>query len=330
MSSPQQAPAAVPARAVVTSLEPEAPRRRLLVVVNPYATTVSDRLRRLVVRALAGSYEVEAVGTRERGHATELAQTAAREGYDAVVAFGGDGTVNEVANGLAGTETALTCLPGGSANVYCRILGIPGDVIDATEHLLRIFDAWKPRQVDLASVNGRGFTFSSGLGLDASVVRRVDARPRLKARFGPWFFTSSAVTSLAGEYVIKPPRMIVTAAGETCEGVTAVVQNAAPFTYFRDRPIEIAQGASLTSGTLSGAVLRRVNPFDMPSLTWRAFAHRRKLIDHRGVWSYSGVHEVTVASADGRPLPLQVDGDYLGDVQSATYTVAPGVLLVVS
>ena len=161
----------------------------MLIIVNPYATTVSDRLRHLVVYALQGRFEVDAVDTEARGHATELCREAAHEGYDVVVAFGGDGTVNEAANGLLGSPTPLCCLPGGSANVFGKMLGIPGDVVDATEHLLAMADDWHPRKVDLGVVNGRCFTFASGLGLDASVVERVDANPKLKARFGPYFFT---------------------------------------------------------------------------------------------------------------------------------------------
>src|SRR5215210_8766899 len=122
----------------------------MLVIVNPYATTVSDRLKSLVVYALQGRYDVEAVDTQRRGHATELCRDAAAEGLDVVVAFGGDGTVNEAANGIMGTDTPLTCLPGGATNVYCRMLGIPNDVVDATEHLLRMADDWRPRSVDLA------------------------------------------------------------------------------------------------------------------------------------------------------------------------------------
>src|SRR5947209_18098545 len=104
----------------------------MLIIVNPYASTVSDRLRHLVVYALRGRYEVDAVDTEARGHATELCREAAREGYDVVVAFGGDGTVNEAANGLAGSEVPLTCLPGGRTNVLCRMLGSPTDGVGAS------------------------------------------------------------------------------------------------------------------------------------------------------------------------------------------------------
>src|SRR3954447_25652696 len=152
--------------------EGSTPSRRMLVIVNPYATTVSDRLKNLLVYALQGRYEVDAVETEARDHATELTREAAAEGYDVVVAFGGDGTVNEAANGLVGSKTPLTCLPGGSTNVFCRTLGIPNDVVDATEHLLRMADDFEPRMVDTGKVNGRHFVFSAGIGLDASVVER--------------------------------------------------------------------------------------------------------------------------------------------------------------
>ena len=130
-------------------MERTVPARRMLVIVNPYATTVSDRLKHLVVYALQGRYEVDAVDTQAKGHATELCREAAHEGYDVVVAFGGDGTVNEAVNGLVGSGTAFTCLPGGRTNVFCRMLGIPNDVVDATEHLLRVADVFTPRQIDL-------------------------------------------------------------------------------------------------------------------------------------------------------------------------------------
>src|SRR6476619_2018137 len=142
----------------VAALERPAEAKRMLVIVNPYATTMSDRLKHLVVYALQGRYEVRAVDTQRRGHAIERCREGAREGYDVVVAFGGDGTVNEAANGLAGSATPLTCLPGGSTNVYARMLGIPAEIVDATEHLLRVADEWRPRRMDLASVNERRFT----------------------------------------------------------------------------------------------------------------------------------------------------------------------------
>lgn len=307
-----------------------AAKKRMLIIVNPYATTVSDRLRHLVVYALQGRYEVDAVDTEARGHAIELCREAAHEGYDVVVAFGGDGTVNEAANGLRGSATPLTCLPGGSANVYGKILGIPGELVDATEHLLAMADRWQPRRVDLGVVNGRCFTFASGLGLDASVVQRVDSNPRLKARFGAYYFTWAAIATFARRYVFNPPHLVVEAAGERYEGVTAIAQNASPFTYFKERPIEVAEGPELDSGTLMACVLRRARPLDMPSIAYRAFSPRARVAHHRQVTPLPETCELTVRSADEQPLPLQVDGDYIGDVSEARYSVLPCELSVVS
>jgi diacylglycerol kinase family enzyme len=317
-------------------------RRRMLIIVNPYASTVSDRLRNLVVYALQGRFEVDAVDTEARGHATELCREAAHEGYDVVVAFGGDGTVNEAANGLLGSSTPLCALPGGSANVFAKMLGIPGDVVDATEHLLAMADDWRPRKVDLGVVNGRCFTFNSGLGLDASVVERVDANPRMKARLGPYFFAWVAVGTFLRRYLLAPPRLeleapdVSSAASERKQrprrlrGVTAIVQNGAPFTYFQERPIDVLDGAALDSGALAGGVLHRATPLAMPFIAWRALSRRARVSSHRQVTGLRDLRELVVRSADERPLPLQVDGDYLGEVSEARYSILPQALNVVS
>ncbi len=306
------------------------PSRRMLVIVNPYATTVSDRLKNLVVYALRGSYQVDAIDTESKDHATELCREAAQEGYDVVVAFGGDGTVNEAANGLAGSDTPLSCLPGGRTNVYCRMLGIPIDVVDATEHLLQMADDWQPRRADIGRVNDRYFTFSAGVGLDASVVERVDAHPRLKARLGEYYYTWVGVQTFNRRYLFRPPRMDVELDGETLSGVTTIVQNAAPYTYFGNRPIEIGEDATLDSGDLSGVVLKRASPFEVPTIIWRALSKRARIAKHRQVHPFSGLNGLRVRSADERDLPLQVDGDYIGQVHEAEFSVIPGGILVVA
>jgi diacylglycerol kinase family enzyme len=308
----------------------DAPRKRMLIIVNPYATTVSDRLKNLVVYALRGSYQVEAVETESRDHATALCREAAREHYDVVVAFGGDGTVNEAANGLVGSDTPLSCLPGGRTNVYCRMLGIPTDVVDATEHLLRLTDDWRPRRVDVARVNDRHFLFSAGVGLDASVVERVDAHPRLKARMGEWYYTATALRTFTRRYLLNPPRLEATVGDERVTGVTAVVQNAAPYTFFGNRPVHIGEGATLTGGTLSGVVLQRARPIDVPTIGWRALSDRAHLGRHRRVHAFSDVETLETRSLDERALPLQVDGDYIGEVGAAAFGVIPSGLLVVA
>jgi diacylglycerol kinase family enzyme len=311
-------------------LSSPARKRRMLMIVNPYATTVSERLRHLVVYALQGRFDLDAVDTEAPGHATELCREAAHEGYDVVVVFGGDGTVNEAANGLLGSPTPLCSLPGGSANVFAKMLGIPGDLIDATEHLLAMADDWRPRKVDLGSVNGRCFTFASGLGLDASVVERVDSNPRLKARLGAYYFAWVALAVFSRRYLARPPRMEVHAGETTLQGVTAIVQNGSPFTYFHDRPIEIAEGAALDSGALAACVLHRATPLSMPFIGWRALSRRARVVRHRQVTGLSDMTELRVCTADDRPLPLQVDGDYLGEVTEARYRILPSALHVVA
>lgn len=306
------------------------PRKRMMIIVNPYATTVSDRLKKLVVYALRGTYEVTAIDTQARDHATELCREAARDGYDVVVAFGGDGTVNEAANGLVGSGTALTCLPGGRTNVYCRMLGIPTDVVDATEQLLRLAHEWEPRRVDLGLAGERRFLFSAGVGLDASVVARVDAHPRLKARLGEWYYAAVALRTFSRRYLLNPPALEATLDGETVSGLSVFIQNGTPYTYFGNRPIAIGEQGRLDDGVLSVAIAKRLRPIDVPTIGWRALARRGHLAGHRHLHVATEARRLQIRSVDDRPVPIQVDGDYIGDVREIEFGLDPGALRVVS
>ncbi len=211
------------------------------------------------------------------------------------------------------------------------MLGIPGDIVDATEHLLRIADDFRPRQVDLARVNERWFTFSAGVGLDAAVVARVDAHPRLKARYGPSYFTAAAVSTFARRYVLDPPRMEIEIDGRSRGGgVSVFVQNGDPYTYFGDLPIHVADRSRLDSGRLAGAVLTRARLTDLPSIAMRAFARSGTVTAAKAVAGFHDAREVVVRSAHGSPISLQVDGDFIGEVREARFSVAPGKLTVVS
>jgi diacylglycerol kinase family enzyme len=210
------------------------------------------------------------------------------------------------------------------------MLGIPTDPVDATEHLLRLNDDWRPRHVDVARLNERYFLFSAGVGLDASVVERVDAHPRLKARLGEWYYTSVALRVFARRYLVNPPRLEAALGEKRVAGVTAVVQNATPYTFFGNRPVHIGDGASLDSGTLSGVVLERARPIDVPTIGVRALSERWALGRHRRVTAFSGLDGLEVRSLDERELPIQVDGDYIGEVPWARFAVEPGGLLVVA
>jgi diacylglycerol kinase family enzyme len=308
----------------------------MLLIVNPYATTVSNRLKNLVVYALQGRFEVETVDTEAQNHATEIGREVRDHGYDVVVAFGGDGTLNEVANGLAGTDVPVSVLPGGSTNVVCRTLGIPNDVVDATEHLLALADEWEPRRVDLGVAGERRFVFSCGAGIDATVVRRVDAHPRLKSRAGPYYFSWAAISAFYRKYMVNPVRIRVAVDGETAEGVTALAQNSDPFTYFASRPIRVCEGVEIDDGSLSLGVLKRARQRDMPTLIPRLFSERRPAARHRAVDHFDDIHTASIASisetkdGDTRPFPVQVDGDYIGERTQLDLKVEPASLTVVA
>jgi len=313
-----------------------AAKKRMLLIVNPYATTVSDRLKNLVVYALQGRYEVETVATEAQNHAIEIGREVRDHSYDVVVAFGGDGTLNEVANGLAGTDVPVSVLPGGSTNVVCRTLDIPNDVVDATEHLLALVDEWKPRKIDLGKIDDRRFVFSCGVGIDATVVRRVDSHPRLKSRAGHYYYSWAAISAFYRQYMVNPVRLRVEVDGKATEGITALAQNSDPFTYFADSPIRVCERVAIDDGTLSLAVLKRAAQRDMPTLISRLFSERRPAARHRQVEHFDDVVAASVASisetkdAITRPFPVQVDGEYIGERTRLQLSVEPGALTVVS
>ena len=172
---------------------------RILLVVNSFASSVTARNTVIVHRRLSRGHDVEVVETNRRGHATRFAHDAARRGVDVVIGFGGDGTLNEVATGIAGTDTALGVLPGGSTNVFARTLGMPNDPVEAADHLANGIDAADLRPIGLGQVNGRYFCFHTGVGFDAAVVERVERRGSLKRWLGhPLFIWAGLSTWLTG------------------------------------------------------------------------------------------------------------------------------------
>jgi diacylglycerol kinase family enzyme len=132
-------------------------------------------------------------------------------------------------------------------------------------------------------------------------------------------------------YVVNPPRVVVEVPGaEPVTGVSAFVQNADPYTYFRARPIELVEGVELDSGDLGGVVLQRASAVDIPTVLWRAMSRKAKIERHRQVTGFRHIDRMVVRSADGRPVPVQVDGDFVGLHDVAEFTVRPRALRVVS
>jgi len=304
-------------------------RPRVLVIANPHAASFTPAGRDLVGAALARRSELELVSTTHAGHGLELARSAESEGVEVLVTFGGDGTINEAVNGLGpSASTAFFPLPGGSANVLGRIVGVASNLVDATAQLLDALRSPATRTIDLASVNGRMFTFASGLGIDAAVVERVDRSPAAKRRLGPWFFAASAVQTYAGRYALRKVPLLRARppGGEWTVGMTAVIQNARPYTYFGSRPLDVARAAGIDSGTLSAAVLHSASPGATASLAAHALRPGGAMGDDRAVSELEASAAFELLAEDGEPLPLHVDGDFIGRVERADYEVHPAAL----
>ncbi len=304
---------------------------RMLLVVNPYASTVSGRIKNVVVYALQSRYDVEVIDTRERGHATEIVAGAlARSHYDVVCSFGGDGTANEVVNGMIGSEVPFTFLPGGMTNVVGRVMGIPNDIVDATEHLLTMADHFEPRRIDLGDANGRKYVFAAGAGLDAHIVKACEARPALKRRFGQNFYAASAVR-LFGKHVFQRSRLHIEAEGLDQTGIVAIAQNARPFTYFGEREIDLSEDAGLTTRALAVTMLDRANPLDFAPIATRLLTPGTDIAENRHIHMAPAVQRavVTKRRPDGPKIPLQADGDHIGDYDEIVFTCLPAALNII-
>jgi diacylglycerol kinase family enzyme len=300
---------------------------RLLLLVNSSASSVTARGRVVIQKALSADHEVTLAETSRRGHATRLAQSAAGDGTDVVVVLGGDGTLNEAANGLAGTGTALAALPGGSTNVFARTLGLPNDPIEATGVLLDALDRGSIEPVGLGSVNGRYFLFHVGLGFDAAAVEQVERRSSFKRWAGHPLFVYAALTTWMRHYDRSRPRFAVRIGDEVVDdGYFTIVLNTNPYTYLGNRPLAIAPDAGLTSPLVSVTMrtldFGRIAPIIISALVAPARLQRSRWVSYR-----KGVTEMTV-SGHG-PFPYQVDGDHLGDATELTLRHEPDILRLV-
>jgi diacylglycerol kinase family enzyme len=296
----------------------------LLLLVNASASSVTARTRVVIQKALAADHDVTLAETSRRGHATRLAQGAAAEGRDAVVVLGGDGTLNEAANGLAGTSTALGVLPGGSTNVFARTMGMTNDPIEATGELLAAMARGSRRRIGLGSVNGRYFLFHVGMGFDAAVVEQVEKRSGLKRYAGHPLFIWATVTTWLRHYDRSRPRFALrTDQGTVVDDATfALCLKTNPYTFLGNRPFDVAPAAGLDSA-LSLVVFRKLGLASLVGAA--ASALRGKGVrPNRQVVAADGVSLVTVTGHG--PFPYQVDGDYLGEVTHLSLRHEPDCL----
>jgi diacylglycerol kinase family enzyme len=299
----------------------------VLLVSNAYAGRVSSRKKEVIAKALAADCKLEAVDTASRNHASELSADAVDRGFGAVVVFGGDGTVNEVAQSLVGTDVALGILPGGSTNVMARALGIPIDPIDATAFLGSRLASDSRRRINVGRIDERYFIFSAGMGLDAEVVRRVEAKPEKKRAYGEWWFVVNALKTAMTEYRGAEPRITLTveapkATAQSARVVLTVCCNGRPFTYFKRFPVDACPGASLDSG-LDVLGFTKIHATTIPRLVWSLFVSR----SHPGWRNARYHHDVESARLEADiPLPVQVDGDYIGERTEASLSLVPSAL----
>src|SRR5918993_2924465 len=185
-----------------------------MLLINPSASSVDWKSRMAANSALVADHDLTTVETTKRDDATGLARQAAEDGFEAVVVLGGDGTLNEAANGLAGTSTALAALPGGSTNVFARTIGLTNDPIEATGELLDALGRRSIHRVGLGSVNGRYFLFHVGMGFDAAVVAQVERRSGLKRYAGHPLFVYAGFDTWIRHYDRTRPRFAVHFPGE--------------------------------------------------------------------------------------------------------------------
>ncbi len=293
---------------------------RATLIVNPFASGVTEERLASVERELRRHLELTAVLTERPEHATELARGLERTG--AVYVFGGDGLLNEVLNGLD-RDAVVGVLPGGRTNVLARALGVPADPAAAARALVSA----RPRRISLGRANGRRFAFAAGIGFDAELVRRVDELGRRSdgRRPGDLAFTWEAVKLLVGRRGRYEPVLEVEGLGRAA---FALVANGYPYSYAGGRPLRVAPAARFELG-LDLVAPRRIGPRAIPRFVNYAFRGGGELAPD--VLYGHDLDRIEVRC--DRALPLQVDGEDLGDSESVSFEaerdaisiLAPGV-----
>ncbi|NJC70919.1 diacylglycerol kinase family lipid kinase [Planosporangium thailandense] len=306
---------------------------RALLVVNPKATTTSERSRDVLVRALRSEVDLTVAYTRRRGHAVQLAKEAAAEGIDLVVTLGGDGTVNEAVNGLmaagdkADNRPGLAVVPGGSTNVLARAVGMPRDWADGVSVILEALREERYRRISLGLADDRHFTFSAGLGLDAEVIRRVEQARHRGRTSTPALYLRSTVAQYFLETRRRPPPVTLERPGEQPETglATVIVQNVAPWTYLGDRPVNPCPDASFDTG-LDVMAMRELH---LTSTTRTARQILAQQPNPRGkrVLNLHDLETFTLRSEC--PLAFQLDGEYLGERDKVEFRSIPDALRIV-
>ena len=298
---------------------------RIVLLVNSTASKVTSRACEAVSEVLRVEHSVEVQPTKGRRHATAIAREAADLGIDVVAVLAGDGTLNEAANGLAGSDTALAPLPGGSTNVYARTIGVSPSPIEAASRLLASLRRRSFRRIGLGVANGRRFLFNAGAGFDAAVIERVENRRPLKRYFAHPLYVAAAFDTWFRRYDRKRQRFdIALPNGETIsQAGLAIVSNSTPWTYLGARGISLAPQAGLDV-PLALTAFQAMDAITLIGGVASGMMSGRFLERRRGVIHRSGLTELDVTSI--RPFPWQVDGEYIAITNRLEIFYEPEVL----
>jgi diacylglycerol kinase family enzyme len=302
---------------------------RGLLIVNRHATSMTATVTDLAVRSLAGLVDLDVERTQYRDHAREL---AAASDADLVIVHGGDGSINEVVNGVmsrADGRPQVAVIPGGGANVLARALGVPLDAAAAIRQLREAIAAGRHRTIGLGLAADRYFTFSAGLGMDAEVVREVDRMRAQGRRESVPLFLRTMVRQYYRGTDRRRPALTVERDGEPpISGLfMTIVTNRSPWTYFRGRPLLPVPNPDFNSG-LDLLALRRIRLTTIVNAVGQMLYVRSRPPRGRDMLSVLGSQSLTLRSA--RPIALQADGEYLGETEAVKFRFVPRALRVVA
>lgn len=313
--------------------------KKITLIVNPFASSFSARRVRVIERALGTAGELTICETTRRGEATSFAQEAADDGVDVVCVLAGDGTLNEAAQGLIHTDTALAPLPGGSTNVFARAVGYSNDAIEALDEFLEAIDKDSTKRIGVGSINERIFLFNAGCGLDAEVIARVERNAKIKKVAAHPFTLSTALTTYVKDFDRKEMqmrvtlgdttdvRMISTDPGVFSEANMVVISNLSPWTYLGQREVVLAPSASIESA-LTITAIRALSPAKLIRIALSAMGRHKTVIHHKDIAHCDDVKQACIEALNDS-MAYQVDGDYIGTTKKATIEFIPEALSVV-
>ena len=295
---------------------------KILLIWNPVSTEVNSETLGSVIVLLAEHLEVVAMHTTGPNDAPRLGDLAVEQGYDAVFVLGGDGTANEVINGV-GDRLPIGVLPAGGTSVLPRVLGLPDDLEEAAVRLCKALHEGSTRSISLGTLNDRRFAFAAGIGIDAEIVKRIDERGRggedadeAKRPGDLWFVREAIGVLLEGKY--EEPSMRVEIPGEEPrEAATVFVANCSPWSFAGPVPLDVAPDATFEGG-FDLVIVQSVETKSAPGRIASLF---KKEPGDENVERLHDLERATIRAE--RPLPVQVDGELLGEFDTIELGIIP-------